>query len=346
MNHFKLFSKLKGSDIVNLVLLQKEPNKLDYFLMSKTINYMIINRGTCAGNIDKQIVTMNINLSSLFYLLDKQMDFRLEVVDGRAMFISATDSKNKVRIHPLSIEFADEELGTALKTVFEFDEAKENDTVNEIDLRRLKQFSNIAAKSSRMLQITREYTVLEFQDAFLFYKTPVLPLAISGAILKNLLTDGGRFYLFKDKLVYVSPENTDYVFLTRYLPRTTVDLDLINEGKVYEKYTFNCNDAARLLSYMRNAYPTAVLDMAKGALIMSNDTKERIECDLTLTDVKTVELEKMKKDGVIRNITMSTIKLPTSAVYAFSLFYGEVEVYVKKHKVVIKQDDYYFVFGK
>ena len=114
MNKYKLFSRMKGSDIVTLILIQREPGILSYILLSKTINYIVINRGECKGNIDKNIMTVNINLTSLFSLLDKQMNFELEVVDGKAIFTSLTDSKNKIRIKPLSIEYMIDDFKDAL----------------------------------------------------------------------------------------------------------------------------------------------------------------------------------------------------------------------------------------
>lgn len=346
MNKYKLFSRMKGSDIVTLILIQREPGILSYILLSKTINYIVINRGECKGNIDKNIMTVNINLTSLFSLLDKQMNFELEVVDGKAIFTSLTDSKNKIRIKPLSIEYMSDDFKDALDKLFKFDKAYTSGELEEIDLKQLKQLSNVAAKSSKIVQITREFAVLEFEDGFLFQKTKAKPMAISGAVLRNLLTDGGNFYICDNELYYASPDHNNIIILVLYLPRVSVDLSLINDGKIFEKYTFNCNDAARLINYMKNSYPLAYLDMSSGTMVMENDTGETIECDLYLSDAKTVELEKMKKDGVIRDIVMSKLRLPSSIVHAFTLFSGDVDVYVKRNKIIFKKDNFYFVFGR
>lgn len=346
MNQYKLFSKMKGSDIATLVLIQKEPNKLFYILVSKTINYIVINRGECVGNIDKHIMTVNINLASLFTLLDKQMNFELEVVDGKAMFTSITNSKNKIRIKPLSIEYTDDDFEGVLKKLFEFDEACINESLEELNLKQLKQIASVASKATKMLQITREYATIEFEDGFIFQKVRMHPLAISGSILKNLLSDGGKFYIWNDSLYYVSPDRSNVIILVMYLPRTTVDLTVIDSGKIYEKYTFNCNDAARLINFMKTSYPKSYLDMERGVLIMKNNTEETLECDIHLSDIRTVDLEKMKQDGVMRNVTMSKIQLPSSIAHAFILFSGDIDVYVKKNKIIFKKDDFYFVFGR
>ena len=196
------------------------------------------------------------------------------------------------------------------------------------------------------LKFTNDYAVVELQDGFVFQKDSFRSLAVSGPILKSLLIDGGKFYLYRYKIYYCSPDTNTYVILRAYLPNLKIDDTVITDGKIKEKYTFDCNDAFRLIGYMGSAYPTQYLDMASGKLLMSNDNNESLTCGLTISDARTVDLDLMQKDGKLREIKMSTIKLPTSVNTIIGSFFGDIDLFIKSRKVIIKQDNFYFVFGR
>lgn len=346
MKGMKLFNKLKGSDIVTLVLLQSSVNVLSFFILSKTINYSIVSKGTCAGNLDKSIVTLNVNMATLFSFIEKDIDFELEVSQGKVSFISSSKSKNRITLNPISIEYADNDTSTILEYVFKFEENLYNNNLEEISFNGLKKLSDVAARKHMILQITKNFATLEFTDGYVIQKNEATPQAISGTILKNLLLDGGKFYNYNDKLVYISSLKNTFVIMQRYLPRVTIDPSIITSGKLLEKYTISCNDMARIISYMGRTFPNISLNFEKGKLLLKNETNETIECDVPIIEAKTASLEKIKKGDFSAKVTMANIYLPSSIINVLLLFSDDITIYIKQKKVIIQKDNFYFIFGR
>lgn len=65
MMDLKLLQKLQATEMVTLILKVSPGGVLDYFIVSKTINYSIVATGRCEGIIESEMRSFNILLSGL-----------------------------------------------------------------------------------------------------------------------------------------------------------------------------------------------------------------------------------------------------------------------------------------
>lgn len=341
--NLSLFNKLKGSEVANMLLKRNDHGTLDYFIISSTINYTVINFGECRGNINKPVISLNVNLSPLITLMEKQITFELEVIDGEANFVSVDKTKYKIRIKPSSIEYADSDTLNALT---EFTQYMRQESLHSIDLSPLRRLSEIAAKCHSVVHVTRNFSAVELKDSFVIQKVQLQPMAIAGFLLRSLLIDGGTFNTFNNKLFYTSKDRRTVVKMTRYMPSLTIDETILTKGATKEKYIIDTLVVSKLISFLYSKYKNCSIDMANGKLTMLNEIGEEINCAFDIKESQTVALEKMKTDGIIRNIEMSRFKLPNSIYTTIGSFSGDIEVFIKTNKIIFKNKDMYLVFGR
>lgn len=104
MKNLKLISKLQSSEMVTLILQEHPGEQLDYFIVSRSINYSIVASGQCEGSLQGNMCTFNILLSSLYPLLDKGYTFRIRYNNDLLEFVSPDE---RLRLTPLCVQYED-----------------------------------------------------------------------------------------------------------------------------------------------------------------------------------------------------------------------------------------------
>ncbi len=104
--NLKLFTKLQKGGTAFLLLAPGTPGKLQYFLMSFTVNYEIVTAGICKGSLsNNQMISFDVDISSLLPLLDKGRDF---VLTFEKEVLKFEDPKGQYSITPLCVQHAND----------------------------------------------------------------------------------------------------------------------------------------------------------------------------------------------------------------------------------------------
>lgn len=104
MKNLKLLRRLQASDMVTLILKSSPGERIDYFIIAKSINYNMILSGTCDGNIKGGYRSFNILLSGLLPMVEKGHTFRIKYENDTLQFISLDE---RLVLTPLCVEYHD-----------------------------------------------------------------------------------------------------------------------------------------------------------------------------------------------------------------------------------------------
>lgn len=119
MLNLRLFMRLQKGGTAFLVLSQLVPGKLQYFLMSFTVNYSIVTSGTCEGSLPagEKLLSFDVDLNSVLPLLEKNREFTLSF-EGEILRFE--DARGQFFISPLCVQHANETSMQIAHTYQEF----------------------------------------------------------------------------------------------------------------------------------------------------------------------------------------------------------------------------------
>lgn len=360
MFDFTLFSKLISNTSAILILQQTGIDKLDYYLIGTTINYSVVTKGCCSGNINKTQITLEINLVSVIKLFASNIQFTLKVVDNVAEFTSTNNSIHKLKIRPLCIEIENDILKQLISNLSDFLLALEKNIYNGRDLPSyckgtvypvsfsdFKSIASLASKTKDILHFCSSYACLDYKTAYIIQKGNCPNISINGHLLYTLLLDNGSFYIYNNLLYYKSNNSNTYVSINFYLPSITIDTSILSKGAILEYYEIDSKDLITLLNQISPLFTNISLNMSEGKLFLTNDSKEELEFSFSVKTLNSVLLEKYKeKKCDISNLSFSVITIPLFIAKFLNIFSGSVSIYVKKRKVIFKKDNLYLIFGR
>lgn len=124
MMDLKLLQKLQATEMVTLILKVSPGGVLDYFIVSKTINYSIVATGRCEGVIESEMRSFNILLSGLMPMVEKGHKFRIVYDNEVLRFISSDD---RIVLTPLCVEYNDEHAVRIIEKYLRYSDALDND---------------------------------------------------------------------------------------------------------------------------------------------------------------------------------------------------------------------------
>lgn len=104
MKNLKLLGRLQAADMVTLILKANPGERLDYYILAKSINYSLLASGECDGSINGGMRTFNILLSGLLPMLEKGYSFRIAYEDDTLTF---TSEDERLKLTPLCVEYND-----------------------------------------------------------------------------------------------------------------------------------------------------------------------------------------------------------------------------------------------
>ncbi len=149
MKNLKLLGRLQASEMVTLVLKANPGERLDYYILAKSINYSLVASGQCDGSINGGMRTFNILLSGLLPMLDKGYSFRISYENEVLSFISVDE---RLRLTPLCVEYNDMNSARIIDKLLRFQKAiEESESVGsqivrvENEIRDLQQQYNGAS---------------------------------------------------------------------------------------------------------------------------------------------------------------------------------------------------------
>lgn len=220
----------------------------------------------------------------------------------------------------------------------------------ERNLGVFRAIAQVAARNHEIVNMCGDYAVTGFAGAYMFQKGTCPVQAIPGQLLYTLIQDSGGkgFYISDDSLVYVSGGNEQTrVFIEKYLPNTEVDSTLITRGHVEEKYTIQLESLLSVIGALHSSFKELELDLGNGVFRLSNNIGEKVCVKFEVKEVNTINMIRAVRDGAPKkNVTISTIKVPTNVQLALSLFRNSLTIYVKSNKIVFQNEGLYLVFGR
>lgn len=102
MLNLKLFTDLQGDTTASLLLKPSSPGKLQFFVISTSVNYSIVVTGECDGELPTESpLSFDVVLSTIAPLINKNYQFRLSYVGSILRFVEVND---KFSISPLCVE--------------------------------------------------------------------------------------------------------------------------------------------------------------------------------------------------------------------------------------------------
>lgn len=135
-----LLSKLKAADSANLVLLAQPGDKLQYFLVSRSIAYDIICTGYMPGQLDGRATVFDIRMSSIIPLVEKGYQLMLEYLNGNLCFVS---EDRRIKVTPSYVTTTNSDVDSLIERYLNFSDALESKALDEERLRNIE--NDIAA---------------------------------------------------------------------------------------------------------------------------------------------------------------------------------------------------------
>lgn len=136
MKNLRLLSRLQQSEMVTLMLVQEPGAQLQYFIITKSINYLLVSSGNCEGSIEGGMRTFNILMSSIYPLIEKGYELLISYKNNILEFATADD---KIHIRPLCVEYYDPLLDVHIAKLQRFQESLKADGDVRHQLARAEQ---------------------------------------------------------------------------------------------------------------------------------------------------------------------------------------------------------------
>lgn len=121
--NLKLLSRLKCSDSAQLVLIARPGNKLEYYLVSRSVVYDIICTGFIDGTIRGQSISFDIRMSSLVPMIEKGYKFVIHY--GTKGLVFKTED-GKIELTPSYVESRDANTVRVIENYMAFSAALED----------------------------------------------------------------------------------------------------------------------------------------------------------------------------------------------------------------------------
>lgn len=294
------------------------------------------------------VISKYLNFNSALSELDERAERLKEMEADIILTKSRHDNLQKMQ---LKDEVMDE-FSNELESMEQIYNSLKNSST-DIEVLNLSAFINIASAASRLHEVVNfcgTYAISSITDSYLLQKSNCPIMALQGQLLYTLLRDGGgkNFYWFDNELVYIhGVKDKTIVFITRYLPNTSVDSTIVTRGVVEEKYNVKLKSALELASLVRNKFSDFEMDMGSGVFRLTNSNGESIEISFEIEELKSIALNKiLRGEGSAIDVTLSTIKIPKSVHGVLGLFKNNLSIFVKKNKVILQNDSLYLVFGR
>lgn len=135
MKNLKLLGKLQAAEMVTLLLKATPGERLDYYILAKSINYSLVASGQCDGSIQGGMRMFNILLSGLLPMIDKGHSFRIQYEENVLSFVS---NDERLRLTPLCVEYNDPNAYRTIEKLMRFNEALQTDEENSTQIAKVE----------------------------------------------------------------------------------------------------------------------------------------------------------------------------------------------------------------
>ena len=311
-------------------------------------------------SLDDSTIEVIRKIDRLDKFLGESKSANNEIAELENKIANLKESKDKLKLLCLSGGFDSSPFGDTVEDQFDskyedtyseyverLNVLKSNfDMPKEIDLSDLRDIAWGAARYNRMVDLCGSFASVNLVHGFLLYKGTCPIGALSGSLIQNLIKASGKVYEFEGELVFVG-ENGITVFIHKYLPNTDIDFNIVDRDKMLEYYKVNCGEGLMIQLNLLSKFPSITMDMGAGIIIAESSISETLEHKMKINEFKSVQLNRLKDNpNLAPALSLARFTIPQSIVRVMSLFTGDIEIAVKKSRIIIKKGKLYLVFGR